>query len=223
MYIETEFYFEHTAKEKTYEFFQVRKCRPTASRFYMCIEDTTFSTIDEIAEIICGNKKQVYSDKSMISITRGLKYESYVRKLYCEYTNYRVRETGLIIPKFDQRIGGISDGFVYENINGKYVETEGILEIKCPDKMIPNIENLKFENEQEIIPSYNYTQIQACMKMSNKKWCDYVVYCDNKIFIYKIHFNQNYWDQFYPKLDNFIENILYKKTEKRPIYLKTKK
>ena len=140
--------------------------------------------------------------------------EPIAREWYEHKYNLKVKSMGFAIPKWQNLLGCSPDGLVDE---------DGLLEIKCPQKMYPKLEEYLYclQNgcqpypyyHEHIIPSH-YDQIQGEMGILNKKWCDYVIFdtYNNKCNVERIPFAEEYWLELKSKLLEFIDKYL-KETE----------
>ena len=103
--------------------------------------------------------------------------------------------------------------------------SEGMIEIKCPEKMYPPIKD--YVNKQEKwkkwphllttdssyphIYQTHYDQMQGCMAITGKLWCDYVIFCPktDEVFIERIPFSNTYWENIlFSGLHKFVSNKL---------------
>lgn len=214
-----ETYYLNKAEQGTDEWKNFRKFRITASNFGAAIGLSKFSTPTEIAEDTCNIKLKTFDEKSVSNMAHGTMMEPLAREWYCNKKGVNVVEVGLAVPKWNNYIGASLDGDI--------VGTDGMIEIKSPKKMYfpikKHMEKPPFERKEifknnpyyhDHIWDTHYAQMQGAMMITNKKWCDYIVYAseDNLVFCERVLFNKNYWENYlYPKLQNFIE------TEMKPL------
>ncbi len=146
------------------------------------------------------NKISIPQNKAM---QHGTNTEHLARKWYCERFNVEIIERGLAIPKWYTKIGASTDGEI--------INSEGLIEIKCPQKMYKKlVTNTQLPIHERIVMSH-YDQIQGSLAILNKKWCDYIVFStgDNQVYVEKIHFDDVYWNNdLFPKLKLFVEKNL---------------
>ncbi len=134
-----------------------------------------------------------------------------VKQWYCKTRNVEITNIDLIVPKWEPRIGASIDG----DVKG----TEGIIKIETPsDIYLPIKEHMqKIGNgwkpprhyHAHVLDSH-YAQIQGCLRIMGKKWCDYIVYStDHRIsYIERIEYNDVYWDHIlFPNICKFLNNI----------------
>ena len=54
-----------------------------------------------------------------------------------------------------------------------------------------------------------YSQVQGQMAITQRKWCDSVVYTPKGPSVERIYFNQQFWDtELLPKLTEFYDNCV---------------
>lgn len=209
-------YWEYTAPQRDTEgnWARARLRRITASNAGAAAGHSHFKKdLREVALVIAGIKQEDFSEKSKYVMQHGTDTEPQCRDWYCQVTGYKVRERGLIVPKWDVFLGASVDG----DIEG----TDGLIEIKCPLTMYKPLQNYTqmiaagwqppLGYHEHIWPTH-YDQMMQCMAVMGKKWCDYIVYCteDRSVFTQKIPFDPNYWSHvLYPKLNDFKKNHLF--------------
>lgn len=103
-------------------------------------------------------------DNDFISeaMQRGTDLEPFARDEYEVSSFNKVNQCGYIINTDFKYAGYSPDGLIGE---------EGMLEIKCP----LHVEYIRSICEKEIPKNY-YAQMQWGLLLSDRKWCDYVVY-----------------------------------------------
>ena len=152
-------------------------------------------------------------------MNHGNTYEPIARDWYDKKYNVKTVEIGFCVPKWDHTIGVSIDGLV---LDADENELDGIIEIKCPQKMYQQIKNkqrnLKFleecgmdiseyEKDYSHIWKTHFVQMQLGMAVLDKKWCDYIVYCtfERKVSVERIYFDQEYWKKLYSNIKGFIK------------------
>ncbi len=193
----------------TSKWLDARKGRLTASNFGSALGLTPYTSPEEIADNILGtNKVEKEVNYNMI---RGTKLEPLVRDWYAKTKNKKVEQIGLAVPIWDMRIGASPDGII--------LEENGMIEIKCPNKMYDLLSehigklNNGFTHDKfyhSHIYDSHYCQMQGCMKILEKDWCDYIVYDDTskKIYTERIYYNENYWNNtLYPGITKFLNMV----------------
>lgn len=103
---------------------------------------------------------------------------------------YKIEVTvrGLIVHPTINYFGYSPDGEIVET------DDQGLLEIKCPQRMYPEI------------PWYYYDQIQFGMFNLGLKWCDFFCWTRDRTTLKRYAFNEDYWNHdLFPKLQTFYE------------------
>lgn len=189
-----------------------RKFRLTASNFGAAIGKSIFTSPLDIALDIANIKPKSFTDENKAVMKHGVDTEPKAREWYSHHFKVQVREVGLAVPKWEVRIGA--------SVDGEVLGTNGIIEIKSPLEMYRPLQEhkKKIENGWKPPPFYHkhiwethYAQMQGCMKITNKDWCDYIVYAtkSNLCYTERIYFNEEYWDKIlWPGIRNFLDNIL---------------
>lgn len=193
MWIEKSTYWIHSGEQGTDEWKRIRLGRITASDFGTVAGWSHFTKPDELLPYLTGELTK--SDNENMS--HGRTFEPIVRNWYSHTRNVPVTEGGLTVPKWDFHIGCSLDG---------EVENNGMIEIKCPQKMyLPLKNHKKHQPGFSHIWKTHYAQMQGCMAITNKSWCDYIVYCDSEQQIYteRIPFDQSYWNNLYHHLKSY--------------------
>lgn len=189
-----------------------RKKRLTASNFGTAIGKSKFCSPMDLALEIAGLKTKEFNEKSKLVMQHGTNTEPMARDWYCKTRGVKVQEVGLAIPKWEPRIGASLDGDI--------LGTEGAIEIKCPLQMYYQLDqHTKKLGEGQVFDKYyhdhifdtHYLQMQGGMKITGKKFCDYIVFAteSDRAYVETIPFNQEYWDStLWPGIQNFLDNIL---------------
>jgi hypothetical protein len=202
--------------------------RITASKFNVCRGLSPFQTAQEYAEELLGLKEPKFTPQQRKNMAHGTKMEPFVRQHYEQLDRVHVEEWGLVVPEWNPHLGASVDGLVLpyppstlKGFQDQWSLADGLLEIKCPQNMYKPLTQhyAALESGWEPRPYHrthiyesHYDQMQGCMAILEKEWCDYVVYCSKKKLMYRerIEFNPNYWNNvLYPSLQDFIEHILY--------------
>lgn len=204
-------YWVNTAPQGSERWKQLRN-RVTASNFGTATGGSQFKTPTQLALSLAGIAQEPPTPKAVHAMQHGVKTEPIARDWYCRTRGVQVEEVGLAVPKWDPEIGASLDGDV--------IGTEGIIEIKCPEKMYRPLDEYIVRTHQGWQPPMgyhdhiwqsHYDQMQGGMAICGKKWCDYIVYCttEGRAFVDRVLFNKAYWEQeLYPKLRRFIEHEL---------------
>lgn len=150
-------------------------------------------------EILTDEQQKLLQDNE--DVKRGVFLEPYVRIKYAKDRNVEVREIGMAIPYWDERLCASTDGLVGD---------DGIIEIKCPRHMYQNL--LPINNDDKNYLSGNVMkshmwQMQGCMRILERKWCDYVVYSDDLLVVKRIPYMNDMWEkEIYPNILKYFES-----------------
>ena len=171
----------NNVKQGSDEWYKLRYGRLTASDFHTFMGNSSTRT-NLIWKKTAERITNTASDSCTFSnyhIERGNEQEPIARNMYEVLTANDVQETGFIV--LDDTVGCSPDGLV---------EKDGLIEIKCKDTHT----HLKACVKNYIEPAHK-TQIQFSLYVTNRKWCDYVLYneqFDNPIHVIKVHRDDEY-------------------------------
>jgi len=180
-------YWLSLADQRTEDWFLHRKGRITASS----IHSSAYYPESYLFQLA---NPQEPDERSKQRMQHGVITEPEARQWYEKYTGYQVQEVGLMVPKFDLGIGGSPDGLVND---------DGLLEIKCPQQPYACLQDPSL-NQRDATPDSHYSQIQTCLAISGRSWCDYLVYCTNQqqVFLRRIYPDPDWWLQLYSKVQD---------------------
>lgn len=155
---------------------------------------------------------EIKTAEAQARMDHGTRLEAGVRERYSQTQNVHVTEVGLCIPKWDTRLGAAADGEINE---------DGIIEIKCPQRMYESIEHYMYqiENKKRVRDDYDYEhivhsqylQMQMTMKVMNKKWCNLIVYASSSAqeHMETVLYNPVYWEKVIaPALEVYLDSVL---------------
>jgi putative phage-type endonuclease len=212
-------YFELTFPQRSAEWLDARKKRITASIFGCAMGCSPYKTrtqlLHEMAGIVQPAEFAYFQRKAM---ENGTRLEPYVRDWYEVQYKKKVVERGLVIPKWNTRIGVSVDGYIINPDDGK-PRQKGILEIKCPTNMYPELvdHSYRLKMGESFSPLYyehikpeHYAQMQGGMAILDVDYCDYIVYVskNNDYYPERVLRNRDYWEkELYPKLVSFIAEM----------------
>jgi hypothetical protein len=207
IWIKREGYFEHKSKQGTPDWLAARVGRINSSNTGSMAGHSKFKDPEETGKIIAGVTKENFNEKNQEYMNHGTVQEPKARRWYENKYNCKVIERGLCVPFWDPEIGASIDGEVY--INGE--KSEGLIEIKSPQKMYPSLEKYSQSVSKGWKPPKNYTdhifkthlfQMMQAMAVLRKKWCDYVVYdtTSEQVFVQRVYFDPNLWNSHYIKI-----------------------
>lgn len=106
---------------------------------------------------------------------RGVECEPIAREAYEAHTGFNVKEVGFIVEdKWGTRLGYSPDGLV---------ETNGLIEIKCPRQKTHLSTILADE-----VPAHNMAQCQAGLLITGREWLDFISFCGGMpLYIKRVH------------------------------------
>ena len=150
----------------------------------------TTAIYKKVAEIKSGVFEDDYINPDM---ERGNEQEDTARSSYEMETGNRVKQVGYI--ELDGYIGGSPDGFI---------DDDGLIEIKCQknSKYIKTLHTKKIESKY-------IAQMNHLMYISNRKFCDFVVFNENfaDLIIIRIDRDEKFIDRLKVGLKNGTEQI----------------
>lgn len=160
--------------------------------------------------VICGHSVYKTADQLLLEMKigkknektpamwHGLKTEPEAREWYSKKYNKKVILSDITIPEWDTEIGGIVDGFVDDDRLDQH-KKGGIIEIKCPERMYT------FDDDNAVkMKLEHYDQIQFYLAITDREWCDYIVYKMPEVKIKRIVRNREYWEKImYPLVLQF--------------------
>lgn len=205
-------YWLNTSPQGSDEWHNQRKYRVTASNFGAALGQSSYCSMIELAMDITKLKPKSFPNRGKLVKQHGIVTEPEARDWYSSSRGVEVVEVGLAVPKWEPRIGASLDGDV--------VGTDGIIEIKSPLQMYdPLNEHMRKINAGWRPPPFyhshiwdtHYAQMQGGMKITNKKWCDYIVYAkqSNRVYVERIPFNEKYWEEeLWPGLQTFLDTYM---------------
>ncbi len=174
-------------------------------------------TVESLLNEKLGIEKKIFKPFTQIIMEHGTNMEPYVRDFYEKKFHKKVKELGVVIPKFCLDIGVSVDGYVEE--------TNSIIEIKCPVSMYSEIIEYVYRKKlgekfppfyHDHIPIDHYCQMQGGMAILGAPYCDYIV-CSTrqgKYYITRVLRNPDFWNHIlFPKLLQFIEKVKAMKKE----------
>ena len=178
---------EEWRKERTYRF--------TASRFQSITKRQR--NHDSFAAAIMHPKP--FSSKY---VAHGLKYEpvalqEYQKFMYNQRTPVSVTRSGFVISKTCPVLGASPDAKIVDK--GCSV-CFGLGEVKCPYKKFEKINDSEWRLKRQ---HEYYAQMQGQMGVTWSKWCDFIVYTSKGLYVERIPFDSDYWQNLKTELLNY--------------------
>lgn len=225
-------YWLHKYPQLTDPWKDERSFRLTTTNFSPIVNPSFYRGPDDVIRYYSGPPaKKSFTDQ--LASDCGLRNEPKGRDWYSKEYRVEVKEVGLAVPKWDPRLGASIDGDVVAKLrqkpkNGDDLDDElsflslgdtasnGMIEIKCPGRMYIPITKYLTARKQGWRPPEGYhahifdshfDQMQGSMAITDKQWCDYVVYClaEEHVFVDRVYFDPRYWhNTMYPKIDAFL-------------------
>lgn len=150
-------------EQGTPEWFEVRLGKLTASSAQaIAANGAGLKTLvfEKVAERLTGKIKEQYTNGD---IERGEEWERLARDVYELKTGKKVTQVGFV--ELSEFVGCSPDGLV---------EDDGLIEIKCKN----DANFVRFMFDKKIDPAH-FWQMQMQMFITDRKWCDYMVYNEN--------------------------------------------
>lgn len=137
---------------------------------------------------------------------------SYVQEMVSRGTPIVIKKAGLVICQEKPHLGCSPDNFVEDQSTN---EVDGTAEYKCPysARELTPVEACtqvkdfycKLEGGKPVLKqTHNYFyQIQGIMAITQRKWCDFVIWTPKGISVERIAADTSFWEKMVPKLDTF--------------------
>lgn len=193
------------------QWFEQRKNRLTASNFgAVCKRRSTTKYTSIIQKILYNDEVHTFA------IQHGKINEPEAIRKYEEQTSSKVSPCGLFVDKEYGFLAASPDGIVDSN---------GIIEVKCPYSLVKKglsidyaAKNLKtfYLKCNESTGKINlklthdyYFQIQGQLHITQKSFCDFIIWTPLDIYIERIFKNENFWlNKMQTQLVNFYHEAL---------------
>lgn len=172
-------------------------------------------------------KYHLWIDKNFdnVALQYGRDNEEVAKKKYTDFTSkkfgFQISDCGIWVnPKFPG-IGASPDGLVTDGPNN----THGLLEIKCPKILehlgptdlhlltprqrssfccaLLNPKSMKLKRNHQY-----YFQIQTQMAITERKWCDFVIWTSKAYHVERIKYDANFIEPLLKHISNFHQNVL---------------
>lgn len=195
-------FYEHNVPQGDPEWLRARIGRITTSIIGALVGHSNLKTPQQAGLIIAGKVVETFDEEHQEFVEHGKRTEPIARDWFQKSNNFNIIERGLCVPKFDLLLGASVDGDV--------IDADMIIEIKSPQKIYSGIklylENCEIgwkppKNYIGHILKTHYDQMQLGMKVLNRKYANYIVYCtfSGDCFVQKVLFDEKYWNEFlYP-------------------------
>lgn len=193
--------------------FEHRKGRLTASRFRAICH----TSIGRPSESLIKQILQQGSPPKAAALRWGLENESkakqqYIVKMRATHSSFEVKDTGLHIKTMYPYLGASPDGLITCNCC-----RDGVLEIKCPYSVrhlsptsAPYLCSTSTNSECRLSRTHDYYyQIQGQMGITDRSYCDFVCWTPQDIFIERIKFDHQFFEEMEAKLQRFFVSVIF--------------
>jgi hypothetical protein len=209
--------------------------RLTAHNFAAAIGESNFKTPDQVVDEILGLAPPVTDPKQLRRMKRGMMIESYLRSELGSYLGRNIATVGIAISRSNPFLGASTDGIPFDcNIAGcnhescfydKFEELDECAEFKLCDGDLYSPLIYQLRNRFKTCPkSYHhiwrehFIQMQGNMAILGKKKCRYAP-CGKYgkghiLYIETVYFDQELWDGYLERINEFIEKKLKPRLEK---------
>lgn len=174
---------------------QERHKRLTTANF----GDVMRATTDQTKINIAKNKYESKDISHIPSVKYGIENERRAIDLYVKKTGNKWEKCGLIVDKDLPFLAGSPDGFV---------NNDGLIEVKCLYSLrncqivCSKVDCLDAHGNLKKTHSY-YFQIQGLLAISNRNWCDLVLFTNADLKIIKVARNIDTWENMKTRLQDF--------------------
>lgn len=174
--------------------FSERKNRLTASNFGRACKCRTFLSKCNLASDLLSDR--IIKTKAM---KHGLDNEDHAAMEYAKITKSLCKTVGLILHQDYPFLGASPD---------RLIDDDGVLEIKCPfnvkDLHPDNVTLDYLDRDGNLKRTHNYYyQIQGLLEITDRQWCDFVIYTFKGISIKRIERDTRFWKMMEAKLKDF--------------------
>lgn len=182
------------SQSKSLKWKEERRIRVTSSMFGRICKTQKSSSYDNILRSVTDIK-----DINAPSIAHGIRYENVALDQYIQSTGASYQVSGLCIDENFPFLAASPDGLI---------DRDGIIEIKCPFNA-RNIhpEHFHFDflyEDKSLKTTHNYYyQIQGLLAITNRSWCDLVIYTFVGMKVIRILRSKTFWNKMLEKLKTF--------------------
>lgn len=199
------------------KWFVFRAGRVTASNAKAVCATSVVSPSESLTQRLCYPDNHRFTTKAT---AWGIEKEEGARKMYIDaqssrHVNFQCRKSGLHLSPTHPWLGASPDGVVRCECCG-----EGVLEVKCPysGRDCTIVEYICLESSSLALPDgecmrlkrkhAHFYQVQMQMYVCNLRYCDYVVWTTEEIYIERIPFDVEFAKAMVSKCTNFFKCVL---------------
>ena len=181
------------------------QCHATASEFSSVCSRNWFTSREHLLQ----RKLKMLNQFCGNSATRYGQYcEDIAIKEYELRKGIAVQRAGLVVHPVYSNFGGSPDGFVDDGTE------DGMIEVKCPFKYRDNV----VLPRHRVCPRQYRDQIQGLMEITNRKWCDLVVWCPRDMVVVRVERDRGFWrDEILPHLMSFSAELRKRRRAATPL------
>ena len=186
----------------------LRRSRLTSSNFGVVCKRRISTPVANLVKNLLYHSSSTH----VSSLRWGRENEDNARKAYTEEMMKRgtpviIKKTGLIISNEKQHLACSPDDIVEDN---SVDDRHGTAEYKCPysaRELLPieacaQVKSFFCETKDgklKLKLNHNYYfQIQGVLSITERKWCDFIVWTTQGISIERIDFDPSFWEKIVP-------------------------
>ena len=209
------------------EWYARRSERVTSSLFGRVAKRKKFDPVDTMLKFVQNHMNPYRYLGGIEQLEYGKLLESdAVKKYQKERPHIIVKETGLWTNGAFPYLGGSPDGLVFD----KETNQDGLLEIKCPVRgksasfeemasqkgfyMLKDKETGKYNLDKK---SEYYFQIQGCLNILDKPFCDFAVSTGKDLYVERIKKDEQFFKEFSKKVKEFFFRFFLPYNSKKPV------
>ncbi|CAG9823924.1 unnamed protein product [Phaedon cochleariae] len=178
------------------KWFEERRMRVTASNFgSICKARSVESKLNIVQDLL---SQDVFSNAGT---RHGVDNEPNAIQEYLKIHNkFTYQRCDLLIHNEYYFLGASPDGLL---------DLDGVLEVKCPHSIRnenPNNAKLPYldiDGKLKISSDHQYFQIQGILEITNRPWCDFVMYTFEGINVERVHRNMRFFKPMIKRLQEF--------------------
>ena len=203
--------------------FSARRYRITASSFGRVFQMLPSTSPDSLVTQLL--QQRFFSTKAT---DWGKKNEPVALEKYqehqtrCGHTDLIVSKAGFVVSEQHSFLGASPDAYVYDPSS---VQQFGLIEIKCPykyrefspedaSKQTDFCCTTQTHSDGTTTPKLKqnhtyYCQVQGQLAITERKWCDFVIYTTKGVSVERILYDADFWEnKLLPKLITFYDKCL---------------
>lgn len=213
-------------KQSNVKWMELRKERVTSSGFGRIAKRKKIDPPESMLKFMQKNLNPVKYQGDIESLHYGRLLESNgVKRYQSANPESQVKETGIWVNSQFPWMGGSPDGIVFDRIK----DEEGLLEVKCPlrgkgSDFASVVDQkgfymLKDKDGKYTLDKKNeyYYQIQGCLSILNKEFCDFVISTGYDIYVERIKKDDEFFKAMKRKLREYYYRFMLPYLANRPV------